>query len=76
MNNQGVLVPETSQTERGSNDGELSGGEVQIVSVSGDPRPESLSFVTYMTVNVLGDPSSSSVTSMYNIKQAHVTLKW
>ena len=53
------------QTERGFNVRKLSGGGVQIVSVSGEPRPESLSFVTYMTVNILGGPSAPSSSSVY-----------
>ena len=36
---------------------------MQTVSVSGDPRPESLSLVTKITVNVFRGPSSISLTS-------------
>ena len=49
---------------------------MQIVSVSGEPRPESLSFVTYMTVNVLGGPSSPSVASIIKMDDAkHLSLE-
>ena len=57
----GQLVAGSSETEREFSAGELSGGGVQIVSVSGEPRPESLSLVTKITVNELGGPSSPSM---------------